>query len=189
MKRKTAKNGEGLVSFIMWVTSGGHEVDIRGRGPTAKKYTGSFIQVLYRSSGLKTLAWSKLLTFTGKKLTFGVYLLHIWISSTPRPLTWWMRPGRFVYYTECKPNNKKRGRPGNEANSLSFRRMRKNVMQHIFGHDFLSPCTTIFSGIENYLSASMSCCSDDMAQLLPCLDHWSLRSKNISVREFINFCF
>ena len=84
MKRKTAQNGEGLVSFIMWVTSGDQP---------QKQCTGSFIQVHYRSSGHKTLAWSKLLTFTGKKLTFGVYSLHFWISSTPRPLMWWMRPG------------------------------------------------------------------------------------------------
>ena len=57
---------------------------------------------------------------------------------------------------------------------LSFRRMRKKVyaifLQRIFGRDFLSPRTTIFSGIENYPSASISCCSDDLAQLLPCLD-------------------
>ena len=46
----------------------------------------------------------------------------------------------------------------------------KEVMHCIFGHDFLSPRTTIFSGIENYPSPSMSCCSDDLAQLLPCLD-------------------
>ena len=58
--------------------------------------------------------------------------------------------------------------------SLSFRRMRKKIyaifLQRIFGRDFLSPRTTIFSGIENYPSASISCCSDDLAQLLPCLD-------------------
>ena len=58
--------------------------------------------------------------------------------------------------------------------SLSFRRMRKKIymffLQRIFGCDFLSPRTAIFSGIENYPSASISCCSDDLAQLLPCLD-------------------
>ena len=58
--------------------------------------------------------------------------------------------------------------------SLSFRRMRKEsyalFLQRIFGRDFLSPRTTIFSGIENYPSARMSCCSDDLALLLPCLD-------------------
>ena len=31
-----------------------------------------------------------------------------------------------------------------------------------------------------YPSASMSCCSDDLAQLLPSLDLWSLGSENIS---------
>ena len=38
------------------------------------------------------------------------------------------------------------------------------------GRDFLSPRTTIFSGIESYPSASISCCSDDLTELLPCLD-------------------
>ena len=42
-----------------------------------KQGTGSYVQALYHSSGLKTLAWSKLLAFTDKKLAFGVYLLHI----------------------------------------------------------------------------------------------------------------
>ena len=44
------------------------------------------------------------------------------------------------------------------------------VLQCIFGRDFLSPRTTIASGVENYPSPSMSCCPDDLAQLLPCLD-------------------
>ena len=43
------------------------------------------------------------------------------------------------------------------------------VLQCIFGRDFLSPRTTVASGVENYPSASMSCCSDDLAQLLPSL--------------------
>ena len=68
-------------------------------------------------------------------------------------------------------------------NSLSFRRMREKIytifLQRIFGRDFLSPRTTIFSGIENYLSASISCCTDDQAQLLP----RSLQSEIISVQE------
>ena len=42
------------------------------------------------------------------------------------------------------------------------------VLQFIFGREFLSPHTTIVSGIENYPSPSMSCWSDDLAQLLPC---------------------
>ena len=56
----------------------------KGEGTNRKKqHTGSYVGALYRSSGLKTLAWSKILTFTGRKLTFGVYLLHIWISVLP----------------------------------------------------------------------------------------------------------
>ena len=56
----------------------------------------------------------------------------------------------------------------------------KKVTHCIFGPDFQSLCTTIVSGIENYPSTCMSCCSDDLAQLLPCLDFWSLGSENIS---------
>ena len=45
-----------------------------------------------------------------------------------------------------------------------------------------SPCTTIVSDIENYPSAPMFCCSDDLAQLLPCtFEIWGLKiyqSKN-----------
>ena len=44
------------------------------------------------------------------------------------------------------------------------------VLQCIFERDFLSPRTTKVSGIEKYPSASMSCCSDDLAQWLPCVD-------------------
>ena len=43
------------------------------------------------------------------------------------------------------------------------------VLQCIFGRDFQSPRTTVASGVEKYPSASMSCCSDDLAQLLPSL--------------------
>ena len=42
-------------------------------------------------------------------------------------------------------------------------------LQCISGRDFLSPRTTVASGVEKYPSASMSCCSDDLAQLLPSL--------------------
>ena len=37
-KRKSAKNGEGLVSFITCVTSGGREEDVVGRGTTANMF-------------------------------------------------------------------------------------------------------------------------------------------------------
>ena len=58
--------------------------------------------------------------------------------------------------------------------SLSFleevAKMLHIVLQCIFRHGFLSPHTTIASGVKNYPSPSMSYCSDDLAQLLPCLD-------------------
>jgi len=44
------------------------------------------------------------------------------------------------------------------------------VLQCIFRRDFLSLRTTIVLGIKNFPSASMSCYSGDLAQLLPCLD-------------------
>ena len=63
---------------------------------------------------------------------------------------------------------------GEQLQSFLSKDVRKKIytifLQRIFGRDFLSPRTTIFSGIENYPSASISCCSDDLAQLLPCLD-------------------
>ena len=40
------------------------------------------------------------------------------------------------------------------------------VLQCIFRRDFLSPCATTALGIKNYPITSMSCCSDDLAQLL-----------------------
>ena len=61
-------------------------------------------------------------------------------------------------------------------------------MHCIFGHDFLSPRTTIVSGIENYPSPSMSYCSDDLAQLVATV----LRTLKSEVRKYIspriNFC-
>ena len=62
------------------------------------------------------------------------------------------------------------------------------VLQCIFGHDFLSVHTTIALGVENYPSPSMSCCTDDQAQLLPCFNR-PLKSefrKYISLRK--HFC-
>ena len=44
------------------------------------------------------------------------------------------------------------------------------VLQCIFPRDLLSLPTVKVSGIENYPSVSMSCCSDDLAQLPSCLD-------------------
>ena len=45
----------------------------------------------------------------------------------------------------------------------------EKVTSCIFGLDFLSPHTTKVLDIENYPN-TMSCCSDDLAQLLPYLD-------------------
>ena len=60
---------------------------------------------------------------------------------------------------------------GQELLSFLFEGGRKKlpiVLKCIFGRDFLSPRTAIVLGIENYPSACMSCCSDDLALLLPC---------------------
>ena len=51
-------------------------------------------------------------------------------------------------------------------------------MQCIFGHDFLSPRTTIVPGIENFPSTSMPCYSDDLA-------HTVLRPMKSVVRIYI----
>ena len=51
-----------------------------------------------------------------------------------------------------------------------------------FRHDFLSQYTAIVSGIENYPSPSMSCCSD-VWRMLPCLD--LLKSEVQSENKFL----
>ena len=60
------------------------------------------------------------------------------------------------------------------------------VLQCIFGCEYLSPRTTIVSGIKNYTSACMSSCSDDLTVVTV------LRSLKSGVREHIspriNFC-
>ena len=67
-----------------------------------------------------------------------------------------------------------------------FRRRRKKVvvLLCIFGHDFLSLriLHAIVSGIKNYPSACIACCSNDLSLSLPCLDLWSLGSENVSFR-------
>ena len=55
------------------------------------------------------------------------------------------------------------------------------VLKCIFGRDFLSPRTAIVLGIENYPSACMSCCSDDLGTVVT-----ALRSLKSAVREYIS---
>ena len=81
---------------------------------------------------------------------------------------------------------------GDELSSFLFGGGRNKlgvVLQHIFGRVFLSPRTTIISGIKNYPSTSMSCCSDDLAQSVPRLDLWSLGAKNKSSSRIAGRCF
>ena len=55
------------------------------------------------------------------------------------------------------------------------------LFYNVFSDVIFYPCILHYFWIENYPSASMSCCW--WSQLLPCLDLWSPWSKNISVRE------
>ena len=64
---------------------------------------------------------------------------------------------------------------GKDYNCLSFPEGAEtesySLLYNVFSEpDFLSPRTTIVSGIENYPSTCMSWCSDDLALLLPRLD-------------------
>ena len=61
---------------------------------------------------------------------------------------------------------------GQELLSFRFRGGgKKGVVSYcISGRDFLSQSTAIVVDIKKYPSAKMSCCSNDLAQLLPCLD-------------------
>ena len=68
-----------------------------------------------------------------------------------------------------------------ELLSFLFGRGRKSYVFYecIWEVIFYLRILLMVSGIENYPSACMSCCSDDLALLLPHQDFWSLRSKNI----------
>ena len=82
------------VNDVRWMWGGR-----RGRGPTAKQCTGVSVQALYCSFGLETLAWSKLLGLTSKKLAFkfSTYIFEYRSlppppTSNSHPLMWWMLP-------------------------------------------------------------------------------------------------
>lgn len=77
---RVTKNGKGLGLFIMWTTSGGREMDIGWRGPTAKT---THWQAFYRSSGLQMLAWLKLLILTGKNSLMSI--VHTYLNICPSP--------------------------------------------------------------------------------------------------------
>ena len=53
-----------------------------------------------------------------------------------------------------------------------WRRQQKSytLFYNVFLDVIFYPVYTEVWGIENYPSANMSCCFDDLAQLLPCLD-------------------
>ena len=55
-----------------------------------------------------------------------------------------------------------------EGQELSLSQRRQEKVTHcIFGRNFLSLCSTIALGTENYPNVD---CSNNVAQLLPCLD-------------------
>ena len=66
--------------------------------------------------------------------------------------------------------------------SIPEKAEKKLFAQCIFRCDFPFPRTTIVLGIENYPSTCMSCCSDELALLLPRLDLWS-RDPRINFRH------
>ena len=128
---KTCENGEGLGVFIMWMMSGGQEVDKRwtwgggevdvgGRGLTTKTMHWIIHSNALPQFELQTLAWTKLLVLTGKKLSFKFQCVHIWILALPLHvhLAWWMLPGLHFFtglpLHYCEWNGQlKQGRPGN----------------------------------------------------------------------------
>ena len=69
-----------------------------------------------------------------------------------------------------------------------FKRRREKVIVCIFGHGFLSSCTTIVLGIANYPSICISCRSNDLSLHVVTV----LRSLKSEIRECIiprtNFC-
>ena len=82
---------------------------------------------------------------------------HEWSANFVTAAAW--------YGPVCKANGRAR------TIVFPFRRRQKKVIRVVLilfsDVIFLSPRTAIVSGIENYPSACMSCCSDDLALLLP----------------------
>ena len=135
-KRKSAKNREGLGIPITWMTSGGRR---GGEGPHSNTWTNYFIieRALYHQARPQTFTRSWVLRLTGKKhaLRFIASILLIGHCPLPPPTSTsrppdvihmigvprprFSRSSASMYYTERKPKNKKRGRPGNEA-TLSY---------------------------------------------------------------------
>ena len=74
----------GKYSLItMWTTSGGHKVDVGGRGQPQKQCTGSFVQAPYCSSGLQMcgqnyLPWPVINSLSS--------LVHTYLNIGPFPL-------------------------------------------------------------------------------------------------------
>ena len=117
----------------MWVTSGGREVDMGGRGPTAKTMHRTVRLSALPHFGLQTLVWWKLLVLTGKKLAFK-FSTYIFEYRPLPPLC----PPRIHSRDECSQafpvlifvdlpilcisvnanRRSKWGRPGNEAKQL-----------------------------------------------------------------------
>ena len=73
--------------------------------------------------------------------------------------------------------------------SLSFSEEGSKSVMHCFTMYFWTwfsiPAYYNSPGYQNFPSASMSCYSGDLAQLLSCLDLWSPWSKNISENKFL----
>ena len=141
-RRKSTKNREGLVSSITWVTSGGCDNDVRGRGLTARsrknRYEWVIIHETWKVQSKSTLSSSDCTTMiltmlrsNSHECVHGCYTgwsppPYIIIASTLRPpdVTHVMdetRPSLFfalfhfrvLYWTQTE--EQKRGRPGNKA--------------------------------------------------------------------------
>ena len=123
---------EGLGTPITWMMFGGGEVDVGGRGPHSNNILDFIIE---RSNDSQDSWGSQDWQYLTSPVRISLYrLLHaswlmdnaphtstlhppniIHMMCVPRPSSFFTLFRFRVYYTERKPKNKKRGRPGNEA--------------------------------------------------------------------------
>ena len=76
--------------------------------------------------------------------------------------------------------------------SLSFQRMQTKSYALCFTTYFRTWCSisayySIFGYRKLPALACLICCTDDLTQLLPCIDLWRLRTEIVSVREYFYF--
>ena len=191
---------EGLVSFIMWMTSGRCKLDMKERDPATKKHTVSSFpwKYVYSSRLVRNLLWSLCVHIWILPPPLTMSTLHqLWhIMNETRPSMFLANSSALVYYCECKQKPKMGGggkELGNEANENLY------VCVYIYwlvqcnqGEFFIS--LSLLVCIANYTLKGGECvpCSDNsMSQLgdlnCTCLPGYN-REDDMCIGEWVSVC-